>query len=242
MAILVTSGFRPTWERPGHEVSEGRKRLTSWPRSHAGPPGGTPRLYGRHDARRHKHFHRRRQWLTKEKHFIHTLDQASLAGEQYVGTRTGLPSQTKGTTMKNPPSRSFIQNSLLVVGWTLASTFLAQAADEDFDALVKRLQSEKPAFAKRHRTCWPSVTTSRTVPPAGSPCRAQSGAGGRRVASRRPDLGPVGALSSDEIKARISGPPAFTRCLTRTTKRAECSSRSRSLRKPRARPTRPDAL
>lgn len=48
----------------------------------------------------------------------------------------------------------------LSIGWVPAMVFSAmltigsvanQAADEDFNALVKRLQTEKPKFAKRHQ-------------------------------------------------------------------------------------------
>lgn len=47
-------------------------------------------------------------------------------------------------------NRGFVRKALLLVGCGLASTFVAEAA-EDFDALMKRLASEKPAFAKRQQ-------------------------------------------------------------------------------------------
>jgi hypothetical protein len=53
--------------------------------------------------------------------------------------------------LKINSKRGFILKALLVLSGTLAGALLTQAADEDFDALVKRLQSEKPAFAKRQQ-------------------------------------------------------------------------------------------
>ena len=53
--------------------------------------------------------------------------------------------------MKQQSSRRFIPLTLMALGCTLTAISLAQAADEDFATLVRRLQSEKPTFAERQQ-------------------------------------------------------------------------------------------
>jgi len=53
--------------------------------------------------------------------------------------------------MKNPSNRSFCRKIFLLLGGILTAAFFVRAADEDFNELVKRLQSGKPAFAKRQQ-------------------------------------------------------------------------------------------
>jgi hypothetical protein len=71
--------------------------------------------------------------------------------------------------------RSPWSSAVLGVGLLLCGTPIGAAAAEDFSALVKRLQQEKPGFAKRHRALLaerydladrpaPGVTMSRGKP------------------------------------------------------------------------------
>ncbi len=129
--------------------------------------------------------------------------------------------------------------ALLGAAVLVAGSATVSPAEEDFGALVKRLEGEKPAFAKRHLELLTARYDLADRPAAGvTMSRGKPVQEGVRVRLPK-DLTweKLAALSPEEIKTRgLLAGGVLSRCRTRTTKRAAWSSRSRSSTRPSARP------
>ena len=113
--------------------------------------------------------------------------------------------------MKNQSNRSYCRKIFLILSGTLTAAFLVQAADEDFDGLMKRLQSEKPAFAKRQQDLLAERYDLADHPAQGvTMSRGKPVQGGVRVKLPAGQTWEkLGALSPEEIKSKNLWPAGF---------------------------------